>query len=770
MALGTITSVELTYTKNGSWQTVDISSYVPVGTEVAILHIETTGAAGEYAFRHPDSTDDRYPNSAYIGHRWLAVGLKDRKFEVKSDAILVALTGYIKDGVTWKVNAPTKNLSTTETWTELDLSTECPGAKLIMVEVSQSGVEDKEIGFRKHGSTDNRHNTTRKTHTAFVPCDGSQHIDYYTEVEKTLYILGYITEHITTRTNAYQCSAGTGDWVLEDLNGVASAGSGVAILEIDDATLIQFGIRPTNASGYKDTEYNYPYYHTWGVVGLDEDLKFHKKETNAKQGLFVLAYAIPVLEAKFSAIPVSGDVPFEVQFTDETVGGETPYTYTWDFGDGSPVSHLQNPAHTYGVEGFYTVKLTVTDSSDPVQEDLEEKTNYILAKPPEVAVEIERVDKSPSAGSYQDVDVSGDISQGLTGVLLHIHNSGSSEYEWAVRKNGSTDDIKSNIAAGAHAWAMIGVDGSKIFEAYISHADIKIWLEGYTRLGIEFLDNKVDKTPATGWQTVDCSGDVGGAEALALIFMVENTTADALRPYGIRMNGSTDSHSLGNAGFVNQAGGEVHFLMIGCDVDQKIQFTHAIADDTKLYLIGYVWSGMEFSANATDKSLGVYESYQNVDCSAISATAAWVMVQVNCKDKAARSAALRHPSSSVDEYNPVTYGGWKLQHMTASQIFEAKVEDADVDFWVVGWVKETVLTQLNIYGTVKVGLARVEDAIVTCFSLSKGEFVGMVKTDAEGQYIFTSAGYEFELFLISAHYDDGVNRWGLCKKLQLEDE
>src|SRR5439155_620870 len=36
--------------------------------------------------------------------------------------------------------------------------------------------------------------------------------------------------------------------------------------------------------------------------------------------------------------------------------------YSWNFGDGSPVVTTQNPSHTYGAGGTYTVTLPVTDN------------------------------------------------------------------------------------------------------------------------------------------------------------------------------------------------------------------------------------------------------------------------------------------------------------------------------------------------------------------------------------------------------------------------
>ena len=64
--------------------------------------------------------------------------------------------------------------------------------------------------------------------------------------------------------------------------------------------------------------------------------------------------------ADFSSNKTKGTVPLAVQFTDKSTG-TGPFTYLWDFGDGS-TSTEQNPSHTYTTIGKYTVTLTTTNS------------------------------------------------------------------------------------------------------------------------------------------------------------------------------------------------------------------------------------------------------------------------------------------------------------------------------------------------------------------------------------------------------------------------
>ena len=58
----------------------------------------------------------------------------------------------------------------------------------------------------------------------------------------------------------------------------------------------------------------------------------------------------------------AGPAPLMVGFTSSAVGGDPPYTWDWDFGDGIGTSALRNPPYTYGTPGTYTANVTVRDS------------------------------------------------------------------------------------------------------------------------------------------------------------------------------------------------------------------------------------------------------------------------------------------------------------------------------------------------------------------------------------------------------------------------
>ncbi len=68
------------------------------------------------------------------------------------------------------------------------------------------------------------------------------------------------------------------------------------------------------------------------------------------------------LYVDLEAEPDEGAPPLSVKFTSSVEDGTPPYTYKWDFGDGTPPSTEASPTHTYAKEGEFTATLSVTDS------------------------------------------------------------------------------------------------------------------------------------------------------------------------------------------------------------------------------------------------------------------------------------------------------------------------------------------------------------------------------------------------------------------------
>ncbi|MDH7491191.1 MAG: PKD domain-containing protein [Methanolinea sp.] len=92
--------------------------------------------------------------------------------------------------------------------------------------------------------------------------------------------------------------------------------------------------------------------------------------------------ASDILQAAFSANPVSGNSPLKVQFSDRSTGN--PNKWRWEFGDGA-VSTSQNPVHTYttledvlGSPDYFTVTLTIWNTQSS---DVASKVNYITVYP-----------------------------------------------------------------------------------------------------------------------------------------------------------------------------------------------------------------------------------------------------------------------------------------------------------------------------------------------------------------------------------------------------
>ena len=78
-------------------------------------------------------------------------------------------------------------------------------------------------------------------------------------------------------------------------------------------------------------------------------------ETNTTKDI-IKAVKMPRAEIYIPAF--SGDVPYTVEFSDYS---DYATEWIWNFGDGSTLSHEQNPVHTYTKVGSYFVNLTATN-------------------------------------------------------------------------------------------------------------------------------------------------------------------------------------------------------------------------------------------------------------------------------------------------------------------------------------------------------------------------------------------------------------------------
>ncbi|CAM2863033.1 immune inhibitor A domain-containing protein [Pseudoalteromonas sp. AS84] len=95
-----------------------------------------------------------------------------------------------------------------------------------------------------------------------------------------------------------------------------------------------------------------------------------------------------------AVVPLSIDANVTVndlsaQFNAQVTGGFNSYTYSWDFGDGSALSNLQNPIHTYQADGAFNVTLSVTDT----------QTNDTFTKELSLTVQKQQSSSGSSGGS-----------------------------------------------------------------------------------------------------------------------------------------------------------------------------------------------------------------------------------------------------------------------------------------------------------------------------------------------------------------------------------
>lgn len=147
--------------------------------------------------------------------------------------------------------------------------------------------------------------------------------------------------------------------------------SGTAPLDVSFAASISGGVAPytinwnfgdgtTIADGGTSQTHTYTTTGTYTATISVADSGGNTGQTTAT----ISVSGSSTLQVSLSVSPTSGVSPLTVMLGGSAVGGTGPYTYLWNFGDGttSTASPLTEPTHVYTSVGTYTVYLTATDS------------------------------------------------------------------------------------------------------------------------------------------------------------------------------------------------------------------------------------------------------------------------------------------------------------------------------------------------------------------------------------------------------------------------
>lgn len=191
-------------------------------------------------------------------------------------------------------------------------------------------------------------------------------------------------------------------------------------------------------------------------------------------GIYHIAYSTgnQAPTAIATADKTYGPLPLDVAFTSAGTfdpDGD-PLTYTWDFGDGSAVSHEQNPAHQYVAAGAYTAKLTVADP----QGHTSVKTIVMHPGASAPTVTIAGPADSTIATTGQTINFSGSALDALDGVLP------GSKLHWSVViQHCPLDSCHSHTVM-----TVDGANGSFVFPAHDGPFYIEITLDATNSIGL----------------------------------------------------------------------------------------------------------------------------------------------------------------------------------------------------------------------------------------------------------------------------------------------
>jgi PKD repeat protein len=189
---------------------------------------------------------------------------------------------------------------------------------------------------------------------------------------------------------------------------------------------------------------------------------------------YVLDGDINPLIANFSASPICGVAPLNVEFLDTSVDTTThslPTSRSWDFGDGKTSNEI-NPTHTYAEPGNYSVTLTVTNG---VYSATKKKSDLVIALNASPSIEWDTVIGGTSKDEAKAVIQTSDGEYIVAGYTESWSNI---DYNYHGGGDAHIAKLKRN---GTVRWQKcLGGNGQDFANAVLQTADGDYIVAGYT--------------------------------------------------------------------------------------------------------------------------------------------------------------------------------------------------------------------------------------------------------------------------------------------------
>lgn len=155
---------------------------------------------------------------------------------------------------------------------------------------------------------------------------------------------------------------------------------------------------------------------------------------------FVLQTCAPFSAIDFSSSHEQAEVGETVSFSATVTGGDGPFSYDWDFGDGSTASG-QQVQHAYTISATHTIALTVSNCAAV---DSLSKPLWVYGVP--------RIQLSPTAMDYS-LDKSGSTSSPLL-----IKNVGGENLTWSLVESPAVSWLNHSKTAGTTLPTQTSID------------------------------------------------------------------------------------------------------------------------------------------------------------------------------------------------------------------------------------------------------------------------------------------------------------------------